>query len=152
MLVDHKFHNGLDNRRENIRIVTNGENLRNRIDNVEFQSNVDGVYWNAQGKTWRVEILVDGRYEYLASSKDQIVAEAASFMFQEIGKRLKRVPSLGVTWNKAHKAWQAYPSTDGKQVFLGLYDTKSEAEAASSMYLETGMRVKRSRKVRKCSV
>ena len=154
--ADHKNHNGLDNRRENIHIVTQGENLRNRIDNAEHQSNVDGVSWNTRDKTWEVHIWVNGRVEYNASFPDQAVAEEAARQFRETGKRTKREGRgafhsgiKGIVWHAKAHAWQAQTRVNGKLIFLGYFDTIPEAHAALLMFLETGLRVKRNQKVRK---
>ncbi len=155
--VDHKNHNGLDNRRANIRIVTRGENGRNRIDNVEFQSEVDGVTRHSRNKTWRVQIKVNGRVEYSAGFRDQAKAEEAARRFRETGERTThKEPAKfqsgikGITWDAKARAWQVHAPMNGKQIFLGYFGTVSEAHAALLMYQETGMRVKRNRKNR-CS-
>ena len=156
--IDHKNHNGLDNRRENIRIVTRGENGRNRIDNVEFQSDVDGVSWNAHIKAWMAQPRVNDKMVHLGYFDMRFQAEAAVLMYLETGMRVKRsdlrrtaefqsdVP--GVTWYSRYEAWQAQPWVNGKQNHLGYFDIRLEAEAAVCMFLEAGMRVKRSRKAR----
>ena len=87
--VDHKNHNGLDNCRVNIRVATRGENARNARNNVQFQSDVDGVTWNVRNKTWQVQVKANDRWEYLASIRDRIIAEAAAFMYRETGKRVR---------------------------------------------------------------
>lgn len=152
MQVDHKNHNGLDNRRENIRIVTHGENQRNRIDNIKFQSDVDGVRWNARHEAWHAHPSVNGKKEHLGYFDIMIEAEATVCMFLETGMRVKRsdprrtsefqskVP--GVRWDSGAGAWRAQPQVNGKQEYLGLYDTEIEAEATVCMFLETGLRVK----------
>lgn len=48
MVVDHINHNTLDNRKCNLRIVTQTQNLMNRC--------VKGVSWNSTVKKWEVEI------------------------------------------------------------------------------------------------
>lgn len=154
--VDHKNHNGLDNRRENIRIVTNGENARNRIDNVEFQSDVDGVTWLTRDKAWRAQPTVNSKQIRLNCFDEKREAEAAVCMFLETGMRVKHTDLRrtaefqsdvdGVIWDARIKAWRAQPRVNGKKEYLGLYDTRPEAEAAVCMFRETGMRVKRSRK------
>ncbi len=153
MQVDHKNHNGLDNRRENIRIVTRGENGRNRTDNVKYQSDVDGVSWNSRRNTWQVCIWINGRVEYNANFQDQDAAEEAARRFRETGERI--VPEVpiakfqsgikGITWHARARAWEAKVTMNGNRVFLGLFDTVPEAHAALLMYQETGMRVKRAK-------
>ena len=152
--VDHRNHNGLDNRRENIRIVTHGENHRNRINNVEFQSNADGVSWESRHQAWMARPWVNGRREYLGRFDIKIKAEAARIMFLETGKRVKRLFPIaefqsnvpGVRWDMCTQAWVARPKVAGRPEWLGRFDIMLEAEAAVDMFLKTGMRVKRSRK------
>lgn len=52
----------------------------------------------------------------------------------------------GVNWDANAKAWRAQPWANGKLEHLGRYDTEIEAEATVCMFLETDMRVKRSKK------
>lgn len=50
--VDHRNRNPLDNRKDNLRIVTNRENKHNRKDN----NNLVGVHWHKEGLRFRAEI------------------------------------------------------------------------------------------------
>jgi len=63
-VVDHINGNRLDNRKDNLRICTNAENLRNRKRNVTNSCGYKGVYF-AKGfhrnKPWRAEIVLDGK-------------------------------------------------------------------------------------------
>ena len=79
--VDHRNHNGLDNCRGNIRIVTHGENQRNRIDNAEFQSDVDGVSWDSRAQVWWANPRINGKHEHLGFFDTEIEAEATVCMF-----------------------------------------------------------------------
>ena len=63
--VDHINGNGLDNRRSNLRIASQSENLRNRKMASHNRSGFKGVYFAKQAwavsKPWRAQIKVNGR-------------------------------------------------------------------------------------------
>lgn len=63
--IDHI--NGVrdDNRLENLRLVTNAENLRNRSMPRTNKSGVVGVRWIKTDRKWRALIQVDGRQRHL---------------------------------------------------------------------------------------
>lgn len=64
---DHINGNGLDNRRENLRLATHQQNLRNkkaykcRVDAAAKHSRFKGVAWRSDTKKWRAQIHVNGR-------------------------------------------------------------------------------------------
>ncbi len=60
MQVDHINRNKLDNRRSNLRIVTNAQNSRNRTISGNNLSGFRGVYWSKLGSKWEVRI----KYNY----------------------------------------------------------------------------------------
>jgi hypothetical protein len=64
--VDHRNHDTLDNRRQNLRIVTNGQNQANRVKQVRLASSrYKGVSWSARLKKWKAEIKVDSKRIHL---------------------------------------------------------------------------------------
>ncbi|MBT8152725.1 HNH endonuclease [Epibacterium ulvae] len=65
VLVDHKNGDGLDNRRKNIRLVTAGDNMRNRRLNANNRSGVSGVCWDKGTRKWQAQIKVEGHMIYL---------------------------------------------------------------------------------------
>ena len=73
-IVDHKNWNGLDNRRENLRIANTVINAYNR----NFQSNntsgYRGTYWNKKNKKWTVQLTIDGKFRYFGSFSDPVKA------------------------------------------------------------------------------
>jgi hypothetical protein len=97
MLVDHRNRDGLDNRRENLRVCTKRQNAWNghrRIRNKT--SRFKGVCRQcgrvgATGRPWRATITVAGRQKYLGWFKTQADAaraydDAAVFHFGEFAR------------------------------------------------------------------
>lgn len=56
MFVDHINRNTLDNRKINLRIVTQRQNVVNTSKRLFTTSIYKGVYWNKQAKKWRSQI------------------------------------------------------------------------------------------------
>lgn len=67
MQVDHINHDGLDNRRCNLRLATNQQNQFNRRPNLNASSPYRGVSRVGTDDKWEVEIIVDGERTYLGS-------------------------------------------------------------------------------------
>lgn len=61
VLVDHKNRNGLDNRKANLRLATNGQNVANRPGWVKSSSKFKGVYWDSSRLKWRASIEHNGK-------------------------------------------------------------------------------------------
>ena len=76
---DHVNHDGLDNRKDNLRIINNGENLQNRSGkNINNQSGYRNVAYIKNAKyPYRVQIMVDGKNTVLGNFSD--VDEAGTF-------------------------------------------------------------------------
>ena len=58
-MIDHINHNGLDNRRCNLRLCTRSQNGMNRCKNAN--NRFKGVSWHKDIKKWRAQITVKGR-------------------------------------------------------------------------------------------
>lgn len=65
MMVDHMNHDILDNRKENLRIVTKSQNLMNRDLGRNNESGCNGVNWFKESQKWMVRITVDNEVIYL---------------------------------------------------------------------------------------
>lgn len=61
LTVDHIDGNGLNNQRENLRICTKAENLRNKQKFCGTSSIFKGVYWNTERKKWQAQISVNNK-------------------------------------------------------------------------------------------
>jgi hypothetical protein len=78
LLVDHKNHNGLDNRKENLRFATRAENSRYaRKKKNKFRSDYKGVQYIKKIRKWRARITFEGRTRYIGDFKDEISAAKA---------------------------------------------------------------------------
>lgn len=75
--TDHVNHNGLDNRRSNLRDASVAQNNHNQRPRRTGSSSYKGVTWHRGAHKWQASIKVDGRTTYLglfASEKDAALA------------------------------------------------------------------------------
>jgi len=81
--TDHKNHDGLDNRRCNLRIVTHGQNQYNRKSNRTGVSKYKGVslhkqkYKNKVYEYWQSQIRINGKLTHLGYFETEIDAAIA---------------------------------------------------------------------------
>jgi hypothetical protein len=74
--VDHKNNNGLDNRRENLRLCTTVQNSMNQKSN-GGTSKYKGVNWKKTENCWEAGIRVSGKRKFLGHYKEEIEAAKA---------------------------------------------------------------------------
>jgi hypothetical protein len=75
--VDHRNGDGLDNRRNNLRIATQSQNGANRPKDRHTSpvtSQYKGVYWDKSRGKWMAVIHYDGRSRSLGRFEDELVA------------------------------------------------------------------------------
>ena len=80
--VDHINGNKLDNRRSNLRIATNSQNMMNRGKTASNTSGYKGVFKNRS--LWMARIKVEGRPIYLGSF---VTKEEAAFKYDIAAKK-----------------------------------------------------------------
>lgn len=74
--VDHANNDGLDNRRENLRLCTISQNNANRMPQ-PHSSKRKGVTWSKKCKKWQAQIRINGRQTYLGVFDSEDAAAAA---------------------------------------------------------------------------
>lgn len=78
--TDHRNHNGLDNRRENIRMCCGSENQFNAMKDTTSHSSTSkykGVSWNIQRQKWQAQICKNRQAIHLGQFDDEINAAKA---------------------------------------------------------------------------
>ena len=65
IIVDHINHNGLDNRKENLRICNNQNNIRNCIVPKNNTSGYKGVYFAKDKNKWTAQITINNKTKYI---------------------------------------------------------------------------------------
>lgn len=88
-VVDHKNRNKLDNRRSNLRVCTQKENMQNAGNLKNNTSGYKGVSWSKNAKKWEAFIHIDNKKKNLgifSDIKDAISArlEAVNTYFTKI--------------------------------------------------------------------
>jgi len=73
-VIDHINGNKLDNRKENLRIVTYTQNAQNKSKQENTTSKYIGVYFRKDRNTWIAEIRVNSKKIYLGAFKTEIEA------------------------------------------------------------------------------
>jgi AP2 domain len=76
VLVDHRNGNGLDNRRSNIRVASNMQNLANQHSRAAT-SRFKGVSWDSERGAWQANITFAYRKKYLGRFVSEVSAARA---------------------------------------------------------------------------
>ena len=148
LVVDHINGNKLDNRVENLRIVTNRANVSTcfRTDNGTFSSEYVGIYWNINSLKWHSSIYYDGINIHLGLFDNEIDASNA---YQ---KALSKIENgnfnpndyktkfsskyKGVNLDKRVNKWMARITIKGSRKFLGYFNNEKEAYEAQQKALK----------------
>jgi hypothetical protein len=77
LVVDHIDHNGLNNRRENLRVCTFAENCRNLRSSRHKTSKYKGVHWRKRCKKWAAQITCENKSYHLGYFTDELAAAKA---------------------------------------------------------------------------
>lgn len=106
-VIDHINGNKLDNRKENLREVSNAENMRNRKGlHPHNKSGTTGVYWLPNLSKWVVKLRFNGKNihgGYYTNLDDAIAARYALEIKYDVVKHSLLTRQLNSTFNKSHK-------------------------------------------------
>lgn len=154
-VIDHRDHNTLDNRKNNLLKTSNAGNNQNKKGSYKGnKSGYRGVQWNEVSKKWKAGIQVNkkaihlGHFDTPEQANDVVMQARARFMplsieAQEI-KQLLELPDVsrkkqehtsdvkGVSWTVLNSKWSVRKRVDGKDKLFGLFTEKRVAEYAMS--------------------
>jgi hypothetical protein len=77
LVVDHMNHDRLDNRRQNLRVVTNALNKQNGRAHRDSTSQHVGVSWETSKRRWVAQVGIDGRHVHIGRFRDELQAAKA---------------------------------------------------------------------------
>jgi hypothetical protein len=77
VLVDHINHNGLDNRKRNLRLCTHAQNCYNQQASATGTSKYKGVSWHKSNSKWSARIRCDRKFYNLGEFDNQMEAAMA---------------------------------------------------------------------------
>jgi hypothetical protein len=82
-VADHRNSDGLDNRRANLRICSQGENAQNQnVKGARGSSGHRGVHWNSERGKWTAQVKVEGRSRHVGNFDTQEEAAAAAATYR----------------------------------------------------------------------
>lgn len=142
VVVDHIDNNKLNNRADNLQIITNRENSSK--DKNGGASNYVGVHFDKENKKWRAGIYFSNRHVHLGSFKYEIEAKNA---YDKALNELNQGLDLNVLYPKWRNKTSKYKyvcffkrrnkwMSIYKNKFIGYYETELEAYQAVQNYIK----------------
>lgn len=147
-VVNHIDGNKLNNDARNLEIVTNRENnsICHRINEATYSSIYVGVSWSKARRKWKSTIKIKGRNVHLGYYD---IEQQAGNSYKEAVKNLenpKYFESIkpkfsskykNIYYNKSNGRWRAKYRKNGKQIYVGSYDTEEEAYNAQQLAISS---------------
>ncbi len=147
-IIDHINGNGLDNRKSNLRAVTQRENLHNQ--HFKYASKYPGVVLNKSDKKWRAYLTNNklGKKRHVHLGVFDTEEEAYHAYLWGVGEveAGREIPSIremkktsrfkNVNWKKNVGKWVAELTVKGKYHYLGCFDSEMDAHGAVVKFRE----------------
>ena len=154
IVVDHIDNNPLNNRVDNLQLISNRENSTKDLK--DGTSKYTGVRWNKAAQKWMANITIQGKIKHLGCYTNELEASKSyqqaldkvlvneqaqeenkplPFTLDDIYKpRIQASKFKGVTLHGQSSRWRARITTNGDRRSLGLF--KTELEAAEAYQIE----------------
>lgn len=85
LIVDHRFGDGLDNRKENLRVCTHAQNISNRVKmNKNNTSGFRGVTFDKQKGKWQAKICFNRKHMFCGYAE---TPEAAALKYNDFATK-----------------------------------------------------------------
>ena len=137
LVINHINLNKLDNRVENLEIVTTRENCN--MKHLKSSSNYTGVSWNKNKLQWSSVIGINGKVKHLGYFNSEI--EASLFYENALFNHNNNLPiktketnflskHKGVSFDKKTNKWFSQITVNGKSKRIGSFTTEIEAAKA----------------------
>lgn len=135
-VVDHKDNNPLNNRLENLQIITSRKNVSK--DKKKGTSKYIGVHWNKKHNKFISTIHIEGKRKCLGSFDDELLASNAyqkalsDYENFNIGitPKIKTSNYKGVCYVKRSNKWCATITRNGNKKQIGYFNTEIDAHNA----------------------
>ena len=69
--IDHIDHNGMNNQKSNLRVVTHQENMKNCSRKAYASSKVPYVSWHKRDKRWQIIKTINGKQKHLGNYRTE---------------------------------------------------------------------------------
>lgn len=147
LVIDHIDGDKLNNRVDNLEIVTNRENSSTcyRSDRDELSSKYVGVYWSERLQKWIAEIQVNREKNHLGCFSIELDAHNAyqeallnldNPEYFELIKPKYSSKYKNIFFDNETKKWVAKWNINGKQKHIGYYITEEDAYIEQQSYIK----------------
>jgi hypothetical protein len=143
IVVDHKNNDKLNNRLENLQLISQRENSSK--DKNGGTSKYTGVNWHKASNGWVSQITINGKRKHLGSFPCELEASKhyqAALKSIEEGTEIKAKEVVcsskykGVNWHKQSNKWMSKITVNGKSKYLGIFNS----ELAANEYYQDALR------------